>query len=77
MSFAPVVKRNETNDIKATLVAFPTEELFDTSPMKAPANGPKIRPIGMKNKPAISPRVEPHIAALDPPPTLVSQIGAT
>lgn len=77
MSFAPVVNRNETNDIKATLVAFPTEELLETSPIKAPANGPNIRPIGMKNRPAISPKVEPHIAAFDPPPTLVSQIGAT
>jgi CubicO group peptidase (beta-lactamase class C family) len=34
-------------------------------------------PMGMKNSPANTPMVEPQTAALEPPPSLVSQMGAT
>ena len=76
-SLKPVVSRNATKDISATLTAFPVFSLSDISPMKAPAKGPIISPNGMKTNPIIIPIVENVMARFEPPPILVKMIGAT
>ena len=49
-SFRPVPKKNAANEPNATLNAlFLSEPSFNSSPTKAPKNGPRIIPHGMKN----------------------------
>lgn len=77
MSFIPVPSKNPAKAARAALKArFVLRRSWRSSPIKAPAKGPKIIPGGPAKIPAMSPSVAPQVPALDPPDFLVKMTGA-
>lgn len=74
-NFTTELSRKATNDIMETFEAWRNFLFLMYSPIKAPNNGPKISPHGMKNKPAKVPIVVPQMAGFEPPPIFVNAIG--
>ena len=69
------LSRKATNDIMETFEAWRNFLFLMYSPIKAPNNGPKISPHGIKNKPAKVPMVVPQMAGFEPPPIFVNAMG--
>ena len=74
-NFTTELSRKATNDIMETFEAWRNFLSFMISPIKAPNNGPKSNPHGIKNKPAKVPMVVPHMAGFEPPPSFVKTMG--
>ncbi len=72
----PTVNMKDKNDKRAILNAFPNLKSKINSPKNAPTKGAHIIPNGGKNNPTMIPIVEPTTANFDPPPILVTSIGA-